>query len=118
MRVITYGTFDTFHYGHLNLLRRASEYGDLTVALSTDEFNKIKGKTSFHNYGERKANLEMIKCVKEIIPEKNWGQKENDMKIYDIMVMGDDWRDKFDEFKCVYLTRTPNVSSTLIKNAI
>lgn len=118
MWVITYGTFDTFHYGHLNLLRRASEYGDLTVALSTDEFNKIKGKASFHSYEERKANLEMLKCVKEVIPETDWEQKKKDVKRYDIMVMGDDWEGKFDEYNCVYLKRTPNISSTIIKNAI
>lgn len=118
MQVITYGTFDTFHFGHLNLLSRASEYGELTVALSTDEFNKVKGKTAFHSYNERKAYLGMIKCVSKVIPETSWDQKKKDAKNYDIMIMGDDWKGEFDEYGCIYLPRTPNISSTIIRNAI
>jgi glycerol-3-phosphate cytidylyltransferase len=120
-KVITYGTFDTFHYGHIELLRRAKEMGDyLIVGLSTDEFNELKGKTSKFAYWKRQEWLEGIKYVDEIIPENDWQQKYTDINKYniDIFVMGDDWRGKFDDVDCdvKYLDRTPGVSSTDIKN--
>ena len=120
--VYTAGTFDLFHYGHLLLLKRAKELGDyLIVSLSTDEFNKIKNKKSFYDYETRKSMLEGIKYIDEIIPEKSWEQKIPDIKSHnvDIFVMGDDWEGKFDELKeyceVIYLPRTPNVSSTQLK---
>lgn len=120
-KVITYGTFDTFHYGHIELLRRAKEMGDyLIVGLSTDEFNKIKGKESFFNFDKRKEWLESIKFVDMIIPEENWEQKQKDIEKYniDIFTIGDDWRGKFDNLNCkvVYLERTKGISSTQIKS--
>jgi len=124
-KIITYGTFDMLHYGHINLLRRARKSGDyLIVALSTDEFNSIKNKKSYFNYKERKDFLASLKYVDEIIPEKNWEQKINDIKKYkiDIFVMGDDWKGKFDflkkHCKVKYLQRTPEISTTMIKNNI
>lgn len=125
-RVITYGTFDLLHYGHINLLRRAKELGDyLIVALSTDEFNRLKGKESFFNYEQRKLLLEAIKYVDMVVPEECWEQKENDIKKYDvdIFVMGDDWLGKFDYLKetgakVVYLPRTPEISTTQIKTKL
>lgn len=123
--VITYGTFDLMHYGHIILLKRAKKLGNyLIVALSTDEFNKIKGKQSFFNYEERKKMLSLIKCVDKIIPEYSWNQKINDIKKYNVkyFVMGDDWKGKFDylnEFcDVVYFRRTPDISSTKIKKKI
>jgi len=123
-KVITYGTFDLLHYGHINLLRRAKELGDyLIVAISTDEFNALKGKKSFFPYEERKLMVEAIKYVDEVIPEENWEQKVTDCKKYniDIFVIGDDWKGKFDFLKeqgieVVYLERTPDISTTQIKN--
>ena len=123
-RVITYGTFDLLHYGHINLLRRAKELGDyLIVALSTDEFNRQKGKQSFFSYEKRKTLLESIRYVDLVIPEENWNQKRNDVHEYhvDIFVIGDDWKGKFDFLKeegveVVYLERTPEISTTQIKN--
>ena len=125
-RVITYGTFDLLHYGHINLLKRAKEQGDyLVVALSTDEFNKSKGKESFFPYEKRKALLEAIRYVDLVIPEENWEQKVNDVKQYqiDVFVMGDDWKGKFDFLKdlgveVVYLPRTPEISTTMIKSKL
>lgn len=124
--VITYGTFDTFHYGHLRLLQRAKALGDLLiVGLSTDEFNAIKGKKSVFNYEERKAMLQAIRCVDVIIPENNWSQKRDDIRRHgaNIFVMGDDWKGKFDDLKdvceeVVYLPRTEEISSTLIKKSL
>lgn len=123
-RVITYGTFDLLHYGHINILRRAKKLGDyLVVGLSTDEFNAIKGKKSYFSYAERKQMLEAIKYVDEVIPEDNWEQKRSDVHKHDIdiFVMGDDWVGKFDFLKeegieVVYLPRTPDISTTDIKN--
>lgn len=123
-RVITYGTFDLLHYGHINLLRRAKKYGDyLIVALSTDEFNLEKGKKSYFDYNKRKSLLEAIRYVDLVIPEENWNQKINDMHEYhiDTFVMGDDWKGKFDFLKdegvnVVYLPRTPEISTSKIKN--
>ncbi|MGI6778247.1 MAG: glycerol-3-phosphate cytidylyltransferase [Acetivibrionales bacterium] len=121
-KVITYGTFDLLHYGHINLLKRAKEYGDyLIVALSTNEFNKIKGKKCYFSYEERKKLVESIRYVDLVIPENSWEQKINDILEYkvDVFVMGDDWKGKFDFLKeycrVVYLPRTPEISSTKIK---
>ncbi len=123
-RVITYGTFDLLHYGHINLLRRAKSLGDyLIVALSTDEFNlNGKHKKSYFSYEERKSLLEAIRYVDLVIPEENWEQKAGDIKEYhvDTFVMGDDWTGKFDYLekegcRVVYLPRTPEISTTQIK---
>ena len=124
-RVITYGTFDLLHYGHINLLRRAKALGDyLIVALSTDAFNRdMKHKACYFSYEERRLLLEAIRYVDLVIPEENWEQKISDVKEYhvDTFVMGDDWKGKFDFLKeegceVVYLPRTPEISSTQIKN--
>ncbi|MBZ9636628.1 glycerol-3-phosphate cytidylyltransferase [Clostridium sp. FP1] len=122
-RVITYGTFDLLHYGHINLLRRAKALGDyLIVVLSSDEFNSIeKGKTTYFTYEERKKLLEAIRYVDLVIPENNWEQKVSDVQEYKIdnFVMGDDWKGKFDFLndycQVVYLERTPEISTTKIK---
>jgi glycerol-3-phosphate cytidylyltransferase len=123
-RVITYGTFDLLHYGHINLLRRAKELGDyLIVGLSTDEFNsREKGKKSYFSYEERKALLEAIRYVDLVIPEESWDQKRRDIREYraDVFVIGDDWEGKFDFLKeegaeVVYLPRTPEISTSQIK---
>ncbi|WP_416995953.1 glycerol-3-phosphate cytidylyltransferase [Alistipes putredinis] len=123
-RVITYGTFDLLHYGHINLLRRAKQQGDyLIVALSTDEFNwDMKGKRCYFSYSERRQLLEAIRYVDLVVPEKNWEQKRSDVHQYhvDVFVIGDDWEGKFDfleEEGCevLYLSRTPEVSTTRIK---
>ena len=124
-KVITYGTFDLLHYGHINLLRRARELGDyLVVVISTDEFNwNEKGKKCYFTYEQRKAMVEAIRYVDRVIPETNWEQKRTDIHDYDIdvFVMGDDWKGKFDFLKeegveVVYLPRTPEISTTQIKN--
>ena len=123
-RVITYGTFDLLHYGHINLLRRAKALGDyLIVVLSTDEFNwNEKRKKCYFPYEVRKQLLEAIRYVDLVIPEENWEQKVSDVKEYhvDTFVMGDDWEGKFDFLKpyceVVYLPRTPEISTTQIKN--
>lgn len=124
-RVITYGTFDLLHYGHINLLKRAKEQGDyLIVALSTDEFNwNQKNKKCYFTYEQRKTLLESIRYVDLVIPEDDWKQKNVDMHKYEIdtFVMGDDWKGKFDFLKdegvkVVYLPRTPEISTTQIKN--
>lgn len=122
-RVITYGTFDVLHYGHVNLLKRAKALGDyLIVALSSDEFNKIKNKKSYYTYEQRKKILEACRYVDLVIPENNWEQKISDIQTYkaDIFVMGDDLKGKFDFLKeyckVIYLPRTPDVSSTQTKN--
>ncbi len=123
-RVITYGTFDLLHYGHINLLRRAKELGDyLIVVVSTDEFNwNQKQKKSYFSYEERKALVEAIRYVDLVIPETCWDQKMTDVDLYhvDTFVMGDDWEGKFDflKEKCnvVYLPRTPDISTTKIKD--
>ncbi len=124
-RVITYGTFDLLHYGHVNILRRAKALGDyLIVALSADEFNALKGKKSFFPYEKRKALLEAIRYVDLVIPEYNWEQKRSDVEKYqvDTFVMGDDWEGKFDFLKdlceVVYLPRTPDISTTSIKQQL
>jgi glycerol-3-phosphate cytidylyltransferase len=123
-RVITYGTFDLLHFGHINLLRRAKELGDyLVVVLSTDEFNwNQKQKKSYFTYEQRKAILEAIRYVDLVVPEENWDQKRTDMHKYNIdtFVMGNDWEGKFDFLReegveVVYLSRTPDISSSQIK---
>lgn len=125
-KVITYGTFDLLHYGHINLLRRAKELGDyLIVALSTDEFNWTeKRKKSFFTYDQRKRLLEAIRYVDLVIPENNWDQKIGDVQEFkvDTFVIGDDWTGKFDFLKeyceVIYLPRTPEISTTQIKSEL
>ena len=121
-KVITYGTFDLLHYGHIYLLEKAknlAEGGQLLVGLSTDEFNLLKGKRSYYSYAERYHLLSAIKYVDVIFPERSWNQKCEDIEKYgvDVFVMGSDWRGKFDFLKdfceVVYLERTKGVSSTL-----
>ena len=122
-KVITYGTFDLLHYGHVNLLQRAKALGDyLIVAISTDEFNwNMKGKKCYFTYEERKRLVEDIRYVDLVIPEESWEQKVTDVDEYkvDTFVIGDDWEGKFDflKDKCevVYLPRTPEISTTQIK---
>ena len=126
-RILTYGTFDLLHYGHINLLKRAKALGDyLVVAVSTDDFNEIKGKKAYHNYETRKLMLEAVRYVDLVIPEENWEQKIDDVKKYDIdiVVMGSDWAgsDRFDYLKeyceVVYLPRTEGISTTQIKEEL
>ncbi len=121
-KVITYGTYDLLHVGHINLLRRARELGDyLIVVLSSDEFNAIKGKKAYYSFEDRKKILEAIKYVDEVLPEYTWEQKIDDVKNnnVDVFVMGDDWTGKFDFLKeyceVVYLPRTEGISTTKIK---
>jgi glycerol-3-phosphate cytidylyltransferase len=124
-RVITYGTFDLLHYGHINLLRRAKMLGDyLIVVVSSDEFNwNEKHKKCYFTYEQRKMLVESIRYVDLVIPEESWNQKRSDMHEYhiDTFVMGDDWKGKFDFLKeegveVVYLSRTPEISSSQIKH--
>ncbi len=119
-KILTYGTFDLFHHGHVRILKRAKERGDyLIVGLSTDEFNKIKGKKSYYSFAVRKEILEAIKYVDKVIPENNWDQKIDDVFKYNIdeVVMGDDWKgnEKFEILKeycnVVYLPRTEGIST-------
>lgn len=126
-RVLTYGTYDLLHYGHIRLLQRAKELGDyLIVALSTDEFNSLKGKHAYHSYETRKQMLEAIRYVDLVIPEDSWEQKVDDVKKYyvDVTVMGGDWEgnEKFEALKeyceVVYLPRTKGVSTTKIKEEL
>lgn len=121
-KVITYGTFDLIHHGHINILKRAKDLGDyLVVGLSSDEFNALKGKAAYHSFEERKMILEAIKYVDEVIPEHNWGQKVSDIKSNNInlFVMGSDWEGKFDELQehceVIYLPRTEGISTSKIK---
>jgi len=123
--VITYGTFDILHRGHINLLRRARELGDrLIVGLSSDEFNSGKHKSSLLNYENRKTVLESIRYVDYVFPEETWEQKVHDIRKHgaQIFVMGDDWKEKFDHLKeyceVVYLERTPSISTTEIKTSL
>ena len=124
-RVITYGTFDLLHYGHINLLRRAKSLGDyLIVGLSTDEFNnKEKNKECYFDYENRKLLLDAVRYVDCVIPENNWEQKISDIQKYniDVFVIGDDWKGKFDYLKdsgveVVYLPRTKEISTSKIKD--
>jgi glycerol-3-phosphate cytidylyltransferase len=121
-KVITYGTFDLLHMGHINLLRRAKEFGDyLIVAISTDEFNALKDKEAYYTFEQRKSILEAIRYVDEVIPENSWDQKVEDVQKHDIdiFVMGDDWKGKFDSLQdfceVVYLPRTVGISTTKTK---
>jgi len=123
--VLTYGTFDLFHIGHLNLLKRARSYGDrLIVGVSTDDFNQLKGKKTLIPYAHRAEIVANIKYVDQVIAEENWDQKISDIKSHgvDIFLMGNDWEGKFDFLKdyceVVYLPRTDNISSTQIKDAL
>lgn len=123
-KILTYGTYDLLHFGHIELLRRAKELGDyLIVAVSTDEFNAIKGKKAYYDYESRKSILEAIKYVDLVIPENTWDQKRDDVLNYnvDTVVMGSDWEGN-ENFEClkdicnvVYLPRTEGISSTKIK---
>ena len=123
-RILTYGTYDLLHYGHIRLLKRAKEMGDyLIVAISTDEFNAIKGKKAYHSYETRKKMLEAIRYVDLVIPEKTWEQKRDDVLDYkvDVVVMGSDWEGS-EKFECLrdicdvqYLPRTEGISTTKIK---
>jgi len=122
-KVITYGTFDLIHHGHINILRRAKAMGDyLIVALSTDEFTSGKGKQVYYQYKERKQILEAIKYVDEVIPETCWEQKIDDVVKHgvSVFVIGEDWRGKFDFLKpyceVVYLPRTEGISTTQVKD--
>lgn len=124
-KVITYGTFDLFHVGHLNILKRAKELGDyLIVAVSSDAFNQIKGKKCIIPDYERMEIVKAIKYVDEVIVEENWDQKIKDVQEHnvDVFVMGDDWTGKFDFLKeyceVVYLPRTDGISSTQIKETL
>lgn len=124
-RVITYGTFDLFHIGHLNLLRRARALGDeLVVAVSTDEFNTGKHKQCVYPYAHRAAIVEAIRFVDKVIPEISWEQKIEDVKKHeiDVFVIGEDWTGKFDFLKeyceVVYLPRTENISTTDVKQSV
>ena len=122
-RVITYGTYDLLHWGHIRLLKRAKELGDyLVVALSTDDFNELKGKKAYHSYEERKMMLESIRYVDLVIPESSWEQKSKDVELLEIdkFVIGDDWTGEFDflEEQCevIYMSRTEGISTTKIKH--
>lgn len=121
-KIITYGTFDLLHYGHINLLERAKKMGDyLIVGLSSDEFNLQKGKKCYFSFAERKRMLEALRCVDLVIEENSWEQKISDVKEFkvDTFVIGDDWKGKFDFLKdyceVVYLPRTKEISTTQIK---
>ena len=124
-RAITYGTFDLFHIGHLRLLKRISALAnELYVAVSSDEFNSIKGKTCVIPFEERKEIIAALNCVTQVIKEDNWEQKISDIQKYhcDLFVMGDDWEGKFDFLKpyceVIYLTRTQGISTTAIKKSM
>lgn len=124
-KILTYGTFDTLHYGHIRLLQRAKALGDyLIVGLSTDEFNAVKHKHAFHSWEERKALLEALRYVDLVIPENNWEQKVDDVKLYhvDVFTMGHDWEGEFDFLKeaceVTYLPRTERISSTMIRSSL
>ena len=121
-RIITYGTYDLLHWGHIRMLKRAKDLGDyLVVALSTDEFNELKGKKAYHSYEERKMMLESIRYVDLVIPEENWEQKKHDVEMLEIdkFVIGDDWTGEFDFLKdyceVIYMSRTEGISTTKIK---
>ncbi len=124
-KVITYGTFDLFHLGHLRILERAKSFGDyLVVAVSSDEFNSVKGKKCVYPFDHRAKIVDAIKYVDKVIAEHNWEQKIEDIKKHniDIFVMGEDWDGKFDFLKeycdVVYLDRTKNISTTQIKSVL
>ena len=121
-KVITYGTFDLLHYGHINLLKKAKQSGDyLIVAISTDEFNSLKGKKCYFSFEDRKKLVESIRYVDLVISEDSWEQKVSDIIEYkvDLFVMGDDWEGKFDYLadncEVKYFNRTPEISTSKIK---
>ena len=123
--VLTYGTFDLLHKGHINLIKRSKSLGDnLIVGLSTDEFNREKHKKSYFTFSQRKELLSTIDDIDLIIPENSWDQKIKDIQQYqiDILVMGSDWTGKFDYLKdycdVIYLPRTEYISTTDIKEEI
>lgn len=123
--VITYGTFDLFHVGHVRLLKRLQSMGDrLAVGCSTDEFNKSKGKTSVFSYEERSEILQACRYVDLVFPERNWDQKIEDIRNYSasVFVMGDDWSGKFDHLseyvEVFYVPRTEGISTTDIKSIL
>ncbi|MEP0177510.1 MAG: adenylyltransferase/cytidyltransferase family protein [Paraglaciecola sp.] len=123
--IITYGTFDLIHIGHLNLLERLANMGDkLVVGVSTDDFNLSKGKQCLYSFEERARIVGALQCVDIVIPESSWEQKEQDIQTYhaDIFGMGDDWVGKFDHLapacKIVYLPRTPTISTTELKRSL
>jgi len=125
IKVLTYGTFDTFHYGHLKLLMQAAALGEtLFVGVSTDAFNELKGKSSHFNLEERCAMLSQLRIVSHIFPEERWEQKREDIVKYgiDLLVMGDDWAGKFDHLgdlcRVQYLKRTPIISSQRVRDMI
>ncbi len=124
-KVITYGTFDLFHFGHLEILRRSKKFGNfLVVGVSTDEFNILKGKTCIYPFEHRVKIVEAIKYVDQVIPENSWNQKKKDIikNNIDIFTMGSDWEGKFDELdnlcKVVYLKRTIGISTNLLKKGL
>lgn len=123
-RVLTYGTYDLLHYGHIRLLKRAKAQGDyLIVALSTDEFNAEKGKKAFHDYEARREMLEAVRYVDLVIPESSWDQKVDDIRRYEVdeVVMGDDWSgdERFETLRdhcdVTFLSRTDGISTSQIK---
>ena len=122
--ILTYGTFDMFHIGHLKLLQRLKALGDeLIVGVSTDEFNMSKNKKTLIPFDDRKEIVSNIKCVDSVISEENWEQKIDDIIKYkvDIFAMGDDWKGKFDYLneycEVIYLPRTKNISTTFLKKS-
>lgn len=125
--VITYGTFDLFHIGHVRLLKRLKDLGDrLVVGCSTDEFNEVKSKKAIYSYDARAEILNACIHVDEVFPESGWGQKVDDIRRFgaDILAMGDDWTGKFDDLAeetgCIvtYLPRTPDISTTDVKAVV
>lgn len=123
--VLTYGTFDLLHYGHINLLKRAKDLGDyLIVGVSSDQFNTLKQKTCTYPFHERSQIIEAIRYVDKVIAETRWEQKIEDIQKYDVdvLVMGNDWQGKFDFLKSycdvVYLPRTEGISTTIIKSVL
>ena len=123
--IITYGTFDLLHIGHVKMLQRLKGMADkLIVGVSTDEFNASKGKQSIYGYDERAQIVEALGCVDKVIGEDNWQQKQADIEKYsvDIFGIGDDWKGKFDELssqcEVIYLPRTPSISTTDLKKAL
>ena len=123
--ILTYGTFDLFHVGHLSLLNRLKALGDeLIVGVSTDEFNEVKGKRTIIGFEDRIEIVRNLKCVDLVLPEQHWDQKVDDIRRHQVAVfgMGDDWCGRFDELKAhcevVYLPRTEGISSTHLKKTL
>ncbi|MEM4889645.1 MAG: adenylyltransferase/cytidyltransferase family protein [Thermosphaera sp.] len=123
--VITYGTFDLFHIGHLNLLRRLKALGDeLIVGVSTDQFNEEKGKKTIIRFEDRAEIVSSLKYVDKVIAESSWNQKAKDIKKYNVSIfgMGHDWQSHFDHLKCycsvIYLPRTDGISSSELKSTL